>query len=368
MGGGKKKSATHVGPQHSKNEGALRVTNIEWTDKTWNPTRGCRRVSPGCVNCYAETQAIRFSGEGGAYEGLVRSTCGGPRWTGEGRFVPDKLEDPLHWRKPMRIFVDSMSDLFFEEFSNEQIAAVFGVMATAHWHTFQVLTKRPARALEWFKWVSEEAQRRHHLNPAYWLVKESVETIGNPARGSGIMAPRWPLSNVWIGASIEDQQRANERLPLLLQLPAALRFVSYEPALEAVDFCATEAGDALSECEECAGAEPDCELCQGLGRVDWLIVGGESGRNARPFDIAWARGAVAQCQDAGVPVFVKQLGAVPLPQHQAGAWDHDHPNRIRHVGSPGAQRAILDLRDKKGGDMSEWPADLRIREFPTVKK
>ena len=126
-------------------------TKIEWADAVWNVTRGCRRVSPGCVNCYAEKQANRF--KGGAYEGLVSLGKNGPRWTGAGRFVPDKLEEPLHWRKPRRIFVNSMSDLFFEEFTNEQIAAVFGVMATAHWHTFQVLTKRSERAAKWFHWL-----------------------------------------------------------------------------------------------------------------------------------------------------------------------------------------------------------------------
>lgn len=126
-------------------------TTISWTDKTWNPIRGCRRVSAGCENCYAERQANRFTGEGGAYEGLIKLTANGPRWSGETRFVADHLADPLRWRKPVRVFVDSMSDLFYEGFTNEQIAAVFGVMAAAPQHTFQVLTKRARRMREWFE-------------------------------------------------------------------------------------------------------------------------------------------------------------------------------------------------------------------------
>ena len=131
-------------------------TGISWTDATWSPTRGCRRISAGCENCYAERQAMRMSGTGGAYEGLVKLTSGGPRWTGDGRLVPSMLDQPLRWTKPRRIFVDSMSDLFYEAFSFEDIAAVFGVMAACPQHVFQVLTKRPERARAWFEWVATQ--------------------------------------------------------------------------------------------------------------------------------------------------------------------------------------------------------------------
>lgn len=323
------------------------MSKIEWTDATWNPTRGCRRVSPGCENCYAEQIAYRFSGPGLPYEGLIQIGEQGPRWNGEGRFVPDTLDAPLHWRDPRHIFVNSMSDLFFERFSNEQIAAIFGVMAACPQHAFQVLTKRPGRAMQWFAWVKRESMtvngpRRSMSEAAYCLAMAQrqcpdVKLTRNVDR---TCARPWPLPNVWIGVSVEDQQRANERIPQLLRIPAAVRFVSYEPALGPVDFCATEAGDALSECDDCNG-DPDCETCSGLGRISWLIVGGESGPGARPFDLAWARSAVRQCQDAGVAVFVKQIGTNP----------QTHGVSIGRV--PG-----------KGGDLSTIPQDLRIREFP----
>jgi protein gp37 len=317
------------------------MTAIQWTDKTWNPTRGCRRISPGCDNCYAEKVAKRFSGPGMPYEGLV--TLRG-RWNGDTRVPPDKLTDPLHWRKPCRIFVDSMSDLFYEGFSDEQIAAVFGVMAACPQHTFQVLTKRPERARKWFEWVSAEARRKHHLSPAHWLVKEAVETVGNPNKGSGIMSPRWPLPNVWIGVSVENQKYADERIPDLLSIPAAVRFVSYEPALGPVDFSPWLV-------ENCIRPEMD---------ISWLVVGGESGSGARPFDIAWARSVVAQCKVAGVPVFVKQMGAQCISTAPSQPHDALYGWKLTHRPPPWP----LHTQDAKGGDMSEWPADLRVREFP----
>lgn len=347
-------------------------TKVEWTDEVWNPTRGCRRISPGCEHCYAERQAIRMSGDGGAYEGLVKLSKSGPRWTGLGHFVPDKLVEPLHWKKPRRIFVDSMSDLFFEEFSNEQIAAVFGIMVACPRHTFQVLTKRPERAVQWFRWLEKSAREcnagRGMSEAAFCLAYAQRSTLDPLLRRNVDVncARPWPLLNVWIGVSIEDQPRAAERLPMLLDLPAALRFVSYEPALGPVDFNATIAGDVLSECDECSGQDPTCEACSGLGRVDWIIVGGESGNGARPFDLAWARSAVRQCQEAGVPVFVKQLGARPIESRRNSIEINRRTNNAKlHLKIFEASfDGPLVLNDPKGGDMAEWPADLRIREFP----
>jgi protein gp37 len=342
------------------------VSAIEWTDKTWNPTRGCCRVSPGCENCYAEKVAARFCGPGMPYEGLV--TLRG-RWNGDVRVPPDKLTDPLQWRKPCRIFVDSMSDLFYEEFSDEQIAAVFGVMAACPRHTFQVLTKRPERARKWFEWVAKTARtcnggmsvaafclahaQRHSTDRA--LAMNVTETCALP----------WPLPNVQIGASVENQKYADARIPELLRIPAAVRFVSYEPALGPVDFTRIQMvapkpphgpGVWLNALTGHVHGPDDM-----LPRpVDWLIVGGESGSGARPFDIAWARSVVAQCKAAGVPVFVKQMGAqcistAPSQPHDAlYGWEPTH----RPPPWP------LHTQDAKGGDMSEWPADLRVREFP----
>lgn len=176
-------------------------TKIEWTDKSWNPVRGCTRVSHGCEHCYAERQAHRFSGSGQPYEGLTEIGPKGPRWNGKIRLVPELLEEPLRWRKPCRVFVNSMSDLFHEAVPDRFISEVFAVMNTARRHTFQVLTKRPERMLR--------------LGTDQKLI--------------------YAMSNVWLGVSVEDQKTADERIPLLLQTPAAVRFVSAEPLLSHID-------------------------------------------------------------------------------------------------------------------------------------
>jgi protein gp37 len=296
-------------------------TKIQWTDRTWNPTRGCRRVSPGCEACYAERHAFRHSGPGRPYEGIVTLGKHGPRWTGDTRFVGGKLDEPMRWPKPSKVFVDSMSDLFYEGFTDTEIAAVFGVMAACPQHTFQVLTKRPQRAREWFAqadWVSCAAAA------TYSASKRSFRTTGP-----------WPLPNVWLGVSVEDQQRADERIPVLLELPAAVRFVSAEPLLGPVAL-GLNLGIPLKDGTRWGGSKP---------LIDWVIVGGESGPGARPMDLAWARQLVRHCAHAGVPCFVKQLGAAPV------------------AGAP-AERGLLQLADRKGGDMAEWPTDLRVRQFP----
>ena len=166
------------------------------------------------------------------------------------------------------------------------------------------------------------------------------------------MRAPWPLPNVWLGVSVEDQQRADERIPHLLLVPAAVRFLSVEPILGPVDLNAGPVGDALSECDECGTtARGDCDFCQGLGRISWVIVGGEGGPGARPCSVEWIRSIVRQCRAAGVPVFVKQLGARP--------YFHDGM-RLSDV-------QLLRLHNRKGGDPSEWPEDLRVREWPEVK-
>lgn len=169
-------------------------SKIEWTDRTWNPIRGCSLVSPGCTNCYAMRQVHRFDHPGGPYEGLTRMTEHGPVWTGKVRVVEEALAEPPSWRKPCRVFVNSMSDLFHEGVPAEFIDRVFAVMQLARRHTFQILTKQPHR-----------------------------------------MALHRPPANVWLGVSVENQATADERIPLLLQTPAAVRFLSVEPLLEAVD-------------------------------------------------------------------------------------------------------------------------------------
>jgi protein gp37 len=282
------------------------ITTIEWTDVTWNPTRGCSRVSEGCRECYAERQAHRF--EGSTFAGFVQITNGHPQWTGKVELVEEHLEDPLHWRKPRRVFVNSMSDLFHEALSDEAIDQVFAVMALCPQHTFQVLTKRHERMLKWAD--------RYGLK-----VRPEVG---------------WPLRNVWLGVSVEDQKTADERIPLLLQMPVAVRFVSYEPALGPVNF----------------NAIPNRWKGNGAG-IDWVIVGGESGPRARPFDLHWALHTVRQCQEAGVACFVKQVGSKPFISERPGLryFPFAPPNEYR-------------FHDRKGGDPEEWPEMIRVRQFP----
>lgn len=349
----------------------MATTSIEWTDTTWNPVRGCSRVSPGCVNCYAERMAARFSGPGQPFEGLAKRTSSGPRWTGKVEMIGQRLLDPLGWRKPRRVFVNSMSDLFHEGLEDRRIDLVFGVMAITPRHTYQILTKRPERMLEYFSQPDirgrvARAGARYLDPPAFPPYADTV----------------WPLPNVWLGVSVEDQERADERIPPLLQTPAAVRFLSCEPLLgpvnlpkglrstrtihvsadvqgmlrnrsfdclqhddgrpmtrrEAEDelFALHAKGVKLIPAGPCEGFDPQSG-CPGHPNpnLDWVIVGGESGPGARRMEVEWARSLVEQCRIADVPVFVKQMGS----------HGKVHP---------------------KGGDPSEWPEDLRVREFPEV--
>lgn len=315
---------------------------IEWTEQTWNPIRGCSRVSPGCSNCYAMRQARRFDVPGGPYDGLTimrpkDSPRPGVDWLGRVRFVPKMLEVPFRRTKPTTYFVNSMSDLFHDALSNEQIAAVFGVMAACPRHTFQVLTKRAKRMREWFEWLADDTQELH--GPTAPVACEihaanhgaDVDYLGKD--------PGWPLPNVWLGVSVEDQRTADQRIPHLLATPAAVRFVSAEPLLDPVDLSPYLVDDLHR-----MGRAPRAEL-------DWVIVGGESGHGARPCNVAWIRSVVRQCRDALVPCFVKQLGSRSVVTA--------HP-----VVSKGRGYLRVNLRDRKGGDPSEWPENLRVREMP----
>jgi protein gp37 len=296
-------------------------TGISWTDATWNCVRGCSRVSEGCRHCYAERVAARFSGPGQPYEGLaeVRRTSmhggapplgGGivrsePRWTGEVRLVPEHLADPLRWRRPRRVFVNSMSDLFHEKLSNEAIAAVFGVMAAASRHTFQVLTKRAERMRDWFSWVDRQAAEDCWTRAE--LCRVSALNVVEPSDGKltdsdynaiknimPVKDGRWPLPNVWLGVSVEHQAAADERIPLLLETPAAVRFLSCEPLLGPID---------LRRWTLAEHGRRDIGAAPGLS---WVIAGCESGPGARPADVAWFRSLRDQCAAAGVPFFLKQ--------------------------------------------------------------
>lgn len=271
-------------------------SKIEWTESTWNPLRGCSRKSPGCFNCYAEGIAYRFSGPGQAYEGLAKLVNGKPTFTGKIRTVPELLDQPIRWSRGRRIFVNSTSDLFHENVPFQFIADVFAVMACTQRHTYQILTKRPERALEFFKWLDaqNDAQGLNEPSRGFWPEVVSPSKVypewkpwreGKRHGGYDNCGPGWPLTNVQIGVSVEDRERWLERISMLREITAAaVRFVSYEPALEHL-------GDDLD-----------------LSGIDWLICGGESGPHARPMHADWARSIRDQCHRAGVAFFFKQWG------------------------------------------------------------
>lgn len=337
------------------------MSKIEWTGQTWNPIVGCSVVSPGCTNCYAMKQAARINRMNPELEvyssGLTQDTKAGPVWTGKVAWSETAFLEPLRRRRPTTYFVNSMSDLFHENVPEEWIDRVFAVMALCRQHTFQILTKRAKRMREYcsdprtIRRVYEEVcDVTMTLDCKVLLIAPGTTPSFAPetvARNELVYLDRWPLPNVWLGVSAEDQKRADERVPELLATPAAVRFVSAEPLLGEIDFTKIRFvanGDkwvcnSLDFSDALVGGKP------GFGPLDWIIVGGESGPNARPMNIAWALAIRDQCRDAGVRCFVKQLGARP--------FGHDD--------------APMGLRHKKGADMSEWPADLRIREIPDAR-
>lgn len=295
-------------------------TKIQWTDATWNPVRGCSRVSEGCRNCYAEGVAARFSGNDPAgkplaYYGLARRADNGePRWTGEVRMVPEHLDQPIRWKKPRRIFVNSMSDLFHGKLTYEQIESVFLVMLAAPRHTYQILTKREKR------------------------MRSFVDKFCAD-RGLDALPPF-----IWLGVSVEDQANAEERIPELLATRASVRFLSAEPLLGPLNLARIPWGGIATDV--LGGWRTPAD------GIHWVIVGGESGRNARPFDVQWARDIVDQCNAAGVAAFVKQLGARPYES-----------TKIDGV----KREAWLELGDGHGGNIAEWPSWVpHTREFPAV--
>lgn len=309
-------------------------TPIEWTDTTWNPTKGCSRISPGCKKCYAEKIAGRFSGEGKTFHGFAIMKDHEAHWTGKVELIESKVMEPLHWRKPRRVFVNSMSDLFHENLPYPDILHVFQTMAKCQRHIFQILTKR-------------EAKMRELLSLFWWRNLGYSPAMGGDHWVKVIAGEQRPgdqnfLPNVHLGVSIENQATADARIPQLLQTPAALRFISYEPALEAVNFEPWLPSPSYSSGNRTS---------KGLQGLDWVIIGGESGPGARPFNLEWARTTIRQCKAAGVPVFLKQIGSNPVHSPYRGGWDA--PKLVPYP-----------VKDKKGGDMAEWPADLRVREFP----
>jgi protein gp37 len=291
-------------------------SKIGWCDTTWNPVVGCSKVSAGCDNCYAKAMLNRFpelSGVGyGSGDGM------GIGWDEKAHFFPKKLKIPFQWKKPRRIFVCSMGDLFHESVTNEQIAAVFGVIAACPQHQFLVLTKRQGRALEIFiesEYTDDSPEAFRQMIAEHMSFSQPGECIHNFISDMGFKWEseqvgdygriellgysdfyakdiHWPLPNLWLGVSVEDQKTADERIPLLLQIPAAKRFVSYEPALGPVNIgiASFDGSESFSR----------------IGGLSLVITGSETGPHKRPMDLDWARSVRDQCKASNVPFWFKK--------------------------------------------------------------
>lgn len=372
------------------------ASGISWCDATWNPIVGCTRVSAGCGTgtaggCYAERMAHRLASNPKTpiYHGLTVSGRTGPRWSGVVRLDESKLHLPLRWHKPRRIFVNSMSDLFHESVPDEWIDRIFAVMSLCPQHTFIVLTKRAGRMRDYLvrrdddfsPWINAAAR----LLDSMGRVSFRVHAHFNDEQEG----PSSPLPNVHLGVSAEDQPTWDERVDLLAQTPAAVRIVSLEPMLGPVNTMNHR------ECDQCGNTvyalysgDPHCPQnpqpawegfqcplhwwpasgCDGklISKIDQIIVGGESGPGARPCDVEWILSVVRQCREAGVACFVKQLGAHPI-QSAAPLPEPQSADSIMRHGEYDPDPFEWKLRNRKGADMSEWPEDLRVREFPEVR-
>lgn len=382
-------------------------TSIEWTHRpetggakggfTWNPIRArridihqddhetkatgtfCTRISPGCTNCYASVINKRFG------TGLEYTV---PNLEKHNFYLDERiLLEPLKRKKPATIFVGDMFDLFHEAIPDEMIDEVFSVMWFSPQHTFQVLTKRAERMQRWFttssvEWVNEQTGEKE---PG--VRKDSI--LGNAQRlvtDKQIFDAQdeWPPRNIWLGVSVESQKYADERIPLLLQTPAAVRFLSVEPLLESVDLTQVDCGgqhpleggwpDERDISLESNDLNTACRnLRNGVSRIDWVIVGGESGPGAHQFNPTWAGKLLGQCRNAGVPFFMKQFGSNCYWRDS----DAPHDPLKYSLATPLLRdRAAIALgkelenwhrvkfKDRKGGDPSEWPEEIRVREFP----
>lgn len=262
-------------------------TGISWTDEVWNPTTGCSKVSSGCKNCYAETLAPRLAAMGQKGYTALPWTVGNA--AENVHLHPERLEKPLHWKKPRRVFVNSMSDLFHELVPDEFIRDAWRVMRDARQHTFQILTKRPERMAAWLE--------DNVYGPAEygdWTLSEM---------GGGM------VKNVWLGTSVENQEAADERIPHLLACPATVRFLSCEPLIGPIDLkkfypSASDSGfETIALSSTLYGG-------QRLRLVDWVIVGGESGRGFREMNLDWARSIRDQCRNSDAAFFFKQSSSI----------------------------------------------------------
>lgn len=352
------------------------MSKIQWTEETWNPLAGCKEISPGCTNCYAAKMAKRLEAMGQKkYAGTTKTLANGKVvWTGKINMDEGSLTLPLRTKKPTMWFVNSMSDLFHEDVPDEFILRVFGVMMATPWHTYQVLTKRAERLPAWFEWWMNEATRQRYLNlqtgmaheavadlPCDWKAAQEyyLKNCDQSNRGRYDNCILWPLFNVWLGVSVEDQQRADERIPHLLKTPAAVRFLSCEPLLGPVDlervlffrnhyqsgahhyidvlrggFWSTMPAYRPSQDGEPKNVFTNHSDLQENGLISWVIIGSESGPKRRPMKQEWAEQIAAQCEAVGVKWFMKQM----------------------------------EVNGRVSGDIDAFPQKLRIRQMPEVSR
>ncbi len=306
-------------------------SKIEWTDHTWSPWDGCTKVSPGCANCYAEARDRRHMIEDvdhwgkGAPRRLRKDWNSPIKWNKEAICVkcgkawpargmhPDCDGEAQDFRR-QRVF-PSLCDWLDEEVPNLWLGRYLGLINATPNLTHQLLTKRPE------------------------LFESRMKAVAGEEMPWAILAKRWldgnAPSNVWVGTSVEDQERADERIPALLKIPSKLRFLSVKPLLGPVTLIFVDKSDGM--------------IVEKMEPIDWVIIGGESGIGARPCNIDWVRSIVRQCAAYRVPCFVKQLGACPVVTVTRG---QAIPDDFRSFSHP------------KGGDQSEWPGEFRVREFP----
>lgn len=363
-GAGRKTSNDRLNPEEAELD-AMAEAKAKWPDsgpelRSWRPA-----ISAGCKNCYAARMASTRLAHLPTYAGLTKARF---KWTGEVRFFPEKLAEPMRRRKPTGIFVGDMGDIGL--LSNERIAAIFGVMAATPQHRYYVLTKRPGRLREWFEWFERfDACREVRDILRAFVVGMVPIPYSMPARG--LWVNLWPLPNVWVGTSVCTKADVDKNIPELLRSPAAVRFLSCEPLLEDLDLrCLNDGSWYDREGAQCYDALTGHAYYRdgehGLGggpKLDWVIAGGESGPRARPCRVEWLRSIVRQCREAGTACWVKQYGANAI----GDGYDLGD-EVVRELDAAGCETlhetARLPLRDRAGSGMSEWSEDLRVREMP----
>lgn len=383
-------------------------SSIEWTDATLNVVLGCSKISPGCKNCYAAQLAATRLKHLPQYKDLAMRKGDHYEWTGRAHVWIAALNQIFNWRKPKKIFLTSMGDPFHESITDKELKLMFGAMLLNQRHTFQILTKRPERMRQFMLSNNAHTCLETLQDPEFdGLIGEDNRLKLEPVDHRKLIA--WPPPHIWFGTSVENRACAQERIPVLCDTPAAVRWLSMEPLLEYVDLgpwigpidcrsgpeCQWRGwGHDLHPCdssmdncdhegcrEETARHCPSCGSASHTGLVesreqnpdmhpiDWVVVGGESGADARQTDIGWIRSVVDQCERAQVPVFVKQLGKMPFVTlntelDQEADQLLTFPKHVQVVPNVFSQYYLTKFHDSKVSDPQEWPKDLQVRQFP----